>query len=107
MTPAWFADNAHRLNHANGLAVLGHGLASFPPAMPATAREHPPYRAELMRRNPVQPDGVTFVNDPDQVVGIPLAVNAVRNDLPTAHAWFTVILQDPKLRPATLLLRIF
>ena len=108
MTPAWFADNAHRLDHANGPAVLGYGLASFPSAMSATAREHLlTGLPKLMRRNPVQPDGVTFVNDPDQVVGIALAVNAVRDDLSTAHAWIAGVLQDPKLRPATLLLHIF
>lgn len=107
MTQAWFADNAHRLDHANGLAVLGYGLTSFPSAMSATARDHLLTGVpKLMRRNPVPPDGVTFVNDPDQVIGIALAVNAVHDDLPHARAWLAGVLQDSKLRPATPLLRI-
>jgi hypothetical protein len=60
-----------------------------------------------MRKNPFQDDGVTFVNDPGQVVGLALAANAAHDELPHARTWLLQVLQDPQLRPATVLLGLF
>ncbi|MER7859272.1 hypothetical protein ABTX61_09230 [Amycolatopsis japonica] len=108
MTPQWLRDNDDRLSDAPALAVLGYGLTEFPSTTSLLGRRH---LAEglpgLMRKDPFQADGVTFVNDPRQVVGLALAVNAVHETLPQAKAWLTEVLHDPRLRPATPLLTIF
>ncbi|MEV6007375.1 hypothetical protein AB0M29_11255 [Streptomyces sp. NPDC051976] len=110
MTPAWLADNQHRFTHSHGLAVLGYGLAGFrsTTASQSASRKHlTDGLAALMRKNPFQDDGVTFVNDPRQVIGLALAVNTVHDDTPQAHTWLTEVLQDPRLRPANILLSLF
>ncbi|WP_316575661.1 PD-(D/E)XK nuclease domain-containing protein [Nocardia canadensis] len=108
MTPEWLAENHHRFAFAAGLAILGFGLTEFVSSESQTGRQ---YLTEnlpnLMRKNPFQADGVTFVNDPGQVIGLALAVNAALEDEPKAHTWLAEVLQDPRLRPATPLLRIF
>ncbi|MGW0460793.1 hypothetical protein [Streptomyces tendae] len=40
-----------------------------------------------MRKNPYQDDGVTFVNDPTQIVGVALAATAAHEDSPRARTW--------------------
>ncbi|MCZ9328787.1 hypothetical protein [Nocardia farcinica] len=108
MTPEWLADNKDRLVFAAGLAILGYGLTGFSSIESTTGRQHlKDGLPNLMRRNPFEADGVTFVNDPSQVVGIVLAVNAVYEDLPEARAWLAGVLHDPHLSPATPLLGIF
>lgn len=108
MTPKWLAENEHRFAHAHGLAVLGYGLTAFPSTASQIARQHLSANlSNLMRKNPFQTDGVTFVNDPSQVVGLALAVNASHDDTPQARAWLAEILQDPKLRPASPFLLLF
>ncbi|MER7925679.1 hypothetical protein ABTY96_21475 [Streptomyces sp. NPDC096057] len=110
MTPAWLTDNEHRFAHSHGLAVLGYGLAGFPSttASQAAAREHlAAGLPALMRKNPFQDDGVTFVNDPRQIVGLALAVTTVHDDAPQARVWLAEILQDSRLRPANVLLGLF
>lgn len=108
MTPQWLADNDGRFEHAHGLAVLGYGLATFPGATSQIARQHlAAGLPNLMRRSPFQADGVTFVNDPGQVVGLALAVNVLRDDTPGAHEWLAGILHDSRLRTASPLLRVF
>ncbi|WP_405889865.1 hypothetical protein OG427_07410 [Streptomyces sp. NBC_00133] len=110
MTPAWLTDNEHRFAHSHGLAVLGYGVAGFPSsaASQAAAREHlTAGLPALMRKNPFQDDGVTFVNDPRQIVGLALAVSAIHDDTPQARAWLAEILQDSRLRPANVLLGMF
>uniref|UniRef100_A0AAU2AEM8 Uncharacterized protein n=1 Tax=Streptomyces sp. NBC_00093 TaxID=2975649 RepID=A0AAU2AEM8_9ACTN len=110
MTPAWLADNEHRFAHSHGLAVLGYGLAGFPSAAAsqAAAREHLTVGLPaLMRKNPFQDDGVTFVNDPGQIIGLALAVSTGHDDTPQARTWLAEVLQDPRLRPANVLLSLF
>jgi len=104
----WLADNEHRLAHAHGLAVLGYGLTSFPSTAAQAARQRlTAGLPQLMRKNPFQIDGVTFVNDPAQIVGLALAVTAVHDDVPQARTWLAGVLHDTRLQPATLLLGIF
>ncbi|MDX3435573.1 PD-(D/E)XK nuclease domain-containing protein [Streptomyces stelliscabiei] len=110
LAPAWLADNQHRFTHSHGLAVLGYGLAGFPSttASQSAARKHlTDGLPALMRKNPFQDDGVTFVNDPGQIIGLALAVNTVHDDTPQARTWLTEVLQDPRLRPANVLLSLF
>jgi hypothetical protein len=109
MTPAWLADNGYRFTHSHSLAVLGYGLAGFPStASQAAAREHLAAGLPiLMRKDPFQDDGVTFVNDLRQIVGLALAVSAAHEDTPQARAWLTEVLQDARLRPTNLLLSLF
>ncbi|WP_091373345.1 PD-(D/E)XK nuclease domain-containing protein [Actinokineospora alba] len=108
MTPEWLQDNEDRLAHSSGLAVLGYGLAGFPSTASHTGRRHlTGGLPALMRKDPFQVDGVTFVNDPGQVVGIALAVNAAHEDVPQARTWLADILHDQRLRPPTALLGMF
>ncbi|MEV7551932.1 hypothetical protein AB0N89_20115 [Amycolatopsis sp. NPDC089917] len=108
MTPQWLRDNDDRLGDAPGLAILGYSLAEFPSTTSLLGRRHlTDGLPGLMRKDPFQADGVTFVNDPRQVVGLALAANAVHETLPQARAWLTEVLLDPRLRPATPLLAIF
>ncbi|MFI7492075.1 hypothetical protein ACIBXA_27235 [Micromonospora echinaurantiaca] len=108
LTAQWLSENEHRLAHAHGLAVLGYGLSAFPSALAHTARQHlAAGLPHLMRKSPFQTDGVTFVNDPSQIVGLALAVNAAHDEVPQARGWLADILQDARLQPATLLLELF
>lgn len=108
MAPEWLAENRHRFVYAAGVAILGFGLTGFVSMESQTGRQ---YLSEglpnLMRKNPFQADGVTFVNDPGQIIGLALAVNAVLEDVPKARPWLAEVLHDPRLRPATPLLGIF
>ncbi|WP_194244255.1 PD-(D/E)XK nuclease domain-containing protein [Nonomuraea phyllanthi] len=108
MTEAWFSDNEHRLSYTPALAVLGYGLAAFSSALSQRARDLLIDRLpHLMRKDPFQLDGVTFVNDPTQVVGIALAVDAIRDQFPHARTWLAGVLQDERLQAPTPLLGIF
>ncbi|MFC7763094.1 hypothetical protein ACFQY4_37315 [Catellatospora bangladeshensis] len=102
MSEQWMADNEHRLAHAHGLAVLGYGLTSFPSPAAQAARRHlaaglPP----LMRKNPFQTDGVTFVNDPAQIVGLALAVTAAHEDVPRRGPGSPTSCTTPACNPQT------
>ncbi|MGW4091700.1 PD-(D/E)XK nuclease domain-containing protein [Nocardia sp. NPDC004750] len=108
MTPQWLNDNRHRLTHTPGLAILGFGLTEYPSAESQTGQQH--LKAglpTLMRKNPFHTDGVTFLNDPAQIVGIALAVNIAQDSVPEARPWLQQVLQDPRLHPATEILRLF
>lgn len=108
MTEDWLASNEERLAYAPGLAALGFGLADFRSSAGHIARQHlTAGLPTLMRKSPFQTDGVTFVNDPGQIVGLALAVKAVHDEVHGARAWLTEVLQDPRLQPATLLLGVF
>lgn len=108
MTPEWLEENEHRLVHAPGLAVLGYGLAEYASTLSQVGRRRLSHGLPLlMRKNPFQADGVTFVNDPGQVVGLALAVNAAHEDIPQARTWLAEVLHDSRLRPATALLGMF
>jgi REase_DpnII-MboI len=107
MTPDWLDDNAHRLTQSAGMAVLGYGLTAFAGQHAHAGRERlVPGLAALRRRDPFPRDGVTFVNDPSQIVGLILAVNAVAAEDPQAPAWLREVLQDNRLRPPTTLLHL-
>ncbi|MET9225828.1 hypothetical protein [Lentzea sp. NPDC003310] len=105
MTLEWLAENEHRLEHGPGVAILGYGLTAFPSTTSPAARQHLVEGLRILqRRDPFRADdGVTFVNDPGQIVGVALAVNLVRDELPRAREWLAAVLQDARLQPPGLL----
>ncbi|GAA3041240.1 hypothetical protein [Actinokineospora globicatena] len=108
MTSAWLDENEHRLPQGPVLATLGFGLVGFPSAESDAARRHlADGLPTLMRRDPFPADGITFLNDPGQVVGLALAVNAVHEEIPKARAWLTDVLHDSRLRPPSTFLGTF
>jgi hypothetical protein len=108
LTPAWIDDNAHRFTHAPALAVLGYGLAAFPGEQTPTAqRLLLDGLPTVTRRSPFQSDGVTFINDPGQLIGLALAVTTVTAEAPQLRTWLQGILQDARLRPPSMLLTVF
>lgn len=108
MTEDWLHDNEHRLTQPAGIAILGYGLAAFPSRMAQPAREHLLAGLTLlMRRSPFPRDGVAFVNDSAQLVGLALAANVVAAaDAPQPREWLRGVLQDDRLRPPTTLLHL-
>ncbi|WP_420310478.1 hypothetical protein ACOB87_11500 [Streptomyces sp. YS-B37] len=108
MELTWLTDNEDRFAHSHGLAVLGYGLTSFPSTASQAAREYlTAGLPALARKNPFQADGVTFVNDARQIIGLALAINATHDDVPQAHAWLAEVLQDPRLSTAPIFLSLF
>lgn len=99
VTARWLDENADRLTNAPQLAVLGYGLTYFTSQARVEAVRH--LRAglqQLMRRDPYPADGVTFVHDLRQLVGIALGCAIVRGELPQVHAWLLSVVEDPRLR---------
>lgn len=99
VTDRWLDDNADRLRNAPQLAVLGYGLMHFgmngdrdAKAQLAAGLGH------LMRRDPFPPDGVTFLHDPRQLIGITLAAGVVHDELPQLRGWLCRLLEDSRLR---------
>jgi hypothetical protein len=84
VTERWLEQNANRLSNAPQLAVLGYGLAHFAgsPASGDAAAQLAAGLEQLMRRDPYPSDGVTFLNDPRQLLAIGLAARAVHGRLP-------------------------
>ncbi|MEV4147743.1 hypothetical protein AB0J40_29025 [Amycolatopsis sp. NPDC049691] len=108
MTPAWLQENRGRLGQTTGLAILGFGLAGFPSRTSQTGREHlADGLPRLMRKEPFPADGVTFVNDPGQIVGLALAVNSIRDTMPEARTWLAEVLSAPRIGPTTSTLSLF
>ncbi|MBM0236266.1 hypothetical protein JNW88_02375 [Micromonospora sp. ATA32] len=87
--------------------VAGDRLAEHQEQKQETEDTHVRYMKQLMRKGPFQTDGVTFVNDPSQIVGLALAVNVAHDDVPHARGWLADVLHDARLQPATLLLELF
>jgi hypothetical protein len=98
VTNRWLDDNAGRLTNAPQLAALGYGLTYFTSQARAEADRH--LRTglqQLMRRDPYPADGVTFVHDLRQLIGIALACAIVRDRLPHTHDWLRSVVEDPRL----------
>lgn len=102
LTEPWLEQNAGRLAHAPQLAALGYGLAHFShSAVDDEAMTRLVAGLEqLMRRVPYPSDGVTFLNDPRQLLGIGLAAETVREKLPAFGEWLRRTVDDPRFRSA-------
>lgn len=104
VTERWLEQNAGRLANAPQLAALGYGLTHFAgnPAGGKAAAQLAAGLEQLMRRDPYPPDGVTFLNDPRQLLGIGLAAQATRSTLPGFRDWLRRTIDDPRFRSADL-----
>ncbi len=95
----WLEHSADSLTNAPHLAALGYGLTSFAAADSGAARERLVAGLQhLMRRDPYPTDGVTFLQDPRQLIGIVLAAAVVRDDLPQMGDWLRATITDDRLR---------
>lgn len=99
LTNRWLERNIDRLSNAPQIAALGYGLTYFNPTGNSEAGERLAAGLQrLMRRDPYPTDGITFVHDPRQLIGIVLAAAVVRHELPQVAGWLRGILQDDRLR---------
>jgi hypothetical protein len=100
VTGPWLEQNAGRLGNAPQLAALGYGLTHF--GRSVVSDEAMTWLAagleQLMRRAPYPSDGVTFLNDPRQLLGIGLAAETVRGKLPAFGEWLLRTTDDPRFR---------
>jgi hypothetical protein len=99
VTERWLQQNADRLTNAPQLAALGYGLTHFgkDSGNEAKTRLATGLR-QLMRRDPHPADGVTFLHDPRQLIGIVLAAVSVHDELPEMGDWLRGVIADPRLR---------
>lgn len=98
LTNRWLERNIDRLSNAPQLAALGYGLTYFTPSANIEAGERLAAGLQgLMRRDPYPTDGITFVQDPRQLIGIALAADVVRHELPQVAGWLRGVLQDERL----------
>lgn len=100
LTETWLADNAERLDDAGPLASVGYALAHPTGARPDMI---PKIRAALgrfMQRDHLRIGGPTFLHDTRILIGIALAVLAVRAEMPEAPTWLARTLSDARLKPA-------
>jgi hypothetical protein len=102
VTEPWLEQNAGRLENAPQLAALGYGLTHFGHS---AASDEAMTRLvagleQLMRRAPYPSDGVTFLHDPRQLLGIGLAAETVRGKLPAFGEWLRRTTDDPRFRSA-------
>ena len=102
VTGPWLEQNAGRLGNAPQLAALGYGLTHF--GRSVVSDEAMTWLVagleQLMRRAPYPSDGVTFLNDPRQLLGIGLAAEIVRGKLPAFGEWLRRTTDDPRFRSA-------
>ncbi|MDQ7909083.1 hypothetical protein RB614_31630 [Phytohabitans sp. ZYX-F-186] len=95
----WLDQHADRLGDAPVLAALGyarthstrHGNDVAQTTLVNGLRN-------LMRRDPLPADGVTFMHDPRQLLGIALAAAAVEAELPQVREWLLEALADSRFR---------
>lgn len=81
------------------LASLGYQLDHLgEEAAPAVKAEVVAGLRQLMRRDPFPSDGVTFLRDPRQLLGIALAVIAVSDDMPDAGRWLRRTIDDSRFQ---------
>jgi hypothetical protein len=100
MSGSWLKDNAHRIEETSALAVVGYGLAS---PSTAGAEVRPQVCAglrRLMQRDPFPGDRLSFLHDIRMLLGIRLAAESVKAELPEALLWLRETLADPRLQPA-------
>lgn len=100
LTEPWLADNVERLDDAGPLASVGYALAHPTGGGPDMI---PKVRAALgrfMQRDHLRIGGPTFLHDTRILIGIALAVLAVRAEMPEAPAWLARTLSDARLKPA-------
>lgn len=95
---SWLDGHVDRLRNAPQLAVLGYTLTHFAASKTSAIQYLITGMRELIRRDPFPADGVSFVHDPRQLLGITLAVRIVSDELPQAHDWLLSVVEDSRFR---------
>ena len=99
VTERWLQQNADRLTNAPQLAALGYGLTYFGRDSDSDAKTRlATGLRQLMCRDPHPPDGVTFLHDPRQLIGIALATVAIHDELPGMDNWLRGVIEDTRVR---------
>ena len=100
LTETWLADNAERLDDAGPLASVGYALAHPTGAGPDMISKVCAALGRFMQRDHLRIGGPTFLHDTRILLGIALAVLAVRAEMPEAPTWLAHTLSDARLKPA-------
>ena len=96
----WLEDNAYRLEDPGPLAVLGYGLSTrSAEGGDVTATVCSGLR-RLMQRNPFPGDRLSFLHDIRILLGMCLAAESVKSEVPEFQPWLRKSLEDQRLRPA-------
>jgi len=98
LTGPWLDQHADRLRDAPRLAILGYALTHFGRAGNPAKRHLIDGLRELMRREPFPADGVTFVHDPRQLLGITLGSRNAADEVPDVGPWLLDIVNDRRFR---------
>jgi hypothetical protein len=103
VTAYWLTQNADRLTNAPQLAALGYGLTHFGNNGDRELKLQLAAGLEqLMRRDPYPADGVTFLHDRRQLIGIALAAGVVHDELPEVGGWLLRVIDDTRFRAGPL-----
>jgi hypothetical protein len=98
---AWMDGNRERAGRAPHTAALGYGVSDFRTSRHAEAEAL--LRQGLyvvMLREPFPADGMTFLRDPRQLLGIALGATAITDTEPVRD-WLVQVLDDPRARSET------
>jgi len=99
LTEPWLDRHAERLSDAPVLAALGYGLTHFARYGNDDVRTKlVDGLRNLMRRDPLPADGVTFIHDSRQMLGIALAAAVAEASLSQVHGWLLETLADSRFR---------
>jgi hypothetical protein len=96
----WLRDNAHRLENASALAVLGYGLSVRPAASTKVTATVCTGLRRLMQCNPFPGDRLAFLHDIRILFGVCLAAESAKAELPGFRPWLQETLADSRLQPA-------
>jgi hypothetical protein len=100
MSGTWLKDNAHRMEDAGTLAVLGYALSVRPVASAEVTATVCAGLRRLMQRNPFPGDRLTSLHDIRILLGVCLAAESAKAELPEFRPWLQGTLADPRLQPA-------
>lgn len=100
LTETWLADNEERLDDAGPLACVGYALAHPTGARPDMIPKVHAALGRFMQRDHLRLGGPTFLHDTRILIGIALAILAVRAEMPEAPTWLSHTLSDTRLKPA-------
>lgn len=97
---SWLKDNAHRLEDAGAIAVLGYGLSLHPSGSAEITATVCAGLRRLMQRSPFPGDRLTSLHDIRILFGVCLAAESAKAELPEFRPWLQETLADPRLQPA-------
>jgi hypothetical protein len=102
----WMDANRQRAGQAPHTAALGYGLTHFTSTKRAEAETLLRQGLDVLaRRDPFPADGMTFIRDPRQLLGIALGAAAI-SGTEKVRNWLGQVLDDPRLRDEVPRLRL-